>query len=344
MNRREVYCTGEFLERLYHQLVESSKPDDLLDISNWIKVFNKFLLNECELIIDIDDEDIRERAEENPYYRRLYNEGRIKFHSHPDTFRQMEIDDQYFRGKTTELFLLSLGKEFCNNVKERYGLICTSLEKIDDTLPELCQFSIKIIHQEEALSWSFLEKFRFPSNAAVIADNYILKNRIGIDVNLFSILEALLPDQLNIEYHLTILCRETRNLENDYQLINEFLKSRYNYPIILSIGITETGLKNIHDRDIITNYCMYNSGAGFDLFKKTNQGLNSKYFTRIYILPAAFSGNSIDINQPNNDAEFSNQDNYISTLNHLKRVWENIPEKLANKRYFIGMRKNRLFN
>lgn len=344
MMQRETYCSGAFLEYFYG-LINKSLQDYLLNENErWISDLYSYLHGNCQLIIDLDDDEIVKRSSENPNYLKLWSEGRIKYESYPKTFDQMVSDDEYFMGKSTEIYLLALNETFCKNIEHKFGLVCTSLNSVEEKMPQLCQFRLNPVSKGRSAGWSFLLKYKFPSNAVVIADNYILDKRENISENLFRLLEAILPEELDIEYHLTILTQKVPSLSGRYELINSYLKKRYKYPIILSIGRISSGIHDLHDRNIISNYCWYNSVAGFDLFKETKDGLKSIHNTIVLAFPAAYVGSTTEYIQVDDEEGTPVQASYFKTLNNLKKIWNGFSSQVKNENDFMGEKKNRLLD
>lgn len=346
----ETYCEGKVLEHLYGKINQSLQDFLLDEEKQWLIDMYKFLHGNCVLITDILDEEIIRRstdlkaADYNPNFRKLWKNGRKTFVSIPETFKQMETDEEYFMGKSSELYFLSSKKDFCENVEKNFGLACTDLESLDQKGTKLFQFDIKSVSKSPGKGWSFLENFRYPSNAAILADNYILKDRSSWSENLYQILGNIMPDELDVEYHLTIFTREVSGLKEQYALIDNYLKEKYSYKVVLSIGLAGLGKLSLHDRDIISNYCWYRSGAGFDLFKKSERGLTSKHNTTVFIFPVTYIGNSQQDIKIEDEHGTPVQNSYFSTLDHLKKIWNELPETIGTQTLFIGERKNRLLD
>ena len=111
-------------------------------------------------------------------------------------------------------------------------------------------------------------------------------------LNLFPILDVLLPCSLNIPFHLSIVYFKDEEKENykdekRLQKIKEWITK--NRPELdVRIGIFQTKKKRggwrAHDRAILTNSNFIDSGAGFDLFNSENKAINETNTSILYPL------------------------------------------------------------
>jgi hypothetical protein len=267
------------------------------------------------------------------------------FISIPETFIQMAHDNDYFNGKANEIFFLSADKEFCTGIENTHGLICSGVEDMYDKLPQLFSFGIQSITRTGKIkSWDFLKNFHYPANSAIISDNYIFQKDSLKRDNILKVLFNIMPSQLKETFDLTIFTREVKNLENEYNYINDWLIDKMPYEVNLSIGIVDKGTLGIHDRNIITNNCWYNSGAGFTLFNQTNSDIKIINNTKVFIYPITYVGHYSRSIITENEEGTPVQLNYFEAKNHFKKIWRELPDKIGVHKTFIGKRKNRLLD
>lgn len=126
------------------------------------------------------------------------------------------------------------------------------------------------------------KKFWIPkSNALVINDSYLFQNNKKINnnivyfgvVNLLNLLTAILPEEVNSEYHLTIFTSNanlddftSRRIFND--LYDQISKLR-NYPIHFELIIWD--ITFIHKRFLISNYYNVTIDKGFSVFDENGK-------------------------------------------------------------------------
>ena len=347
-----AYCSGDFLEGVYKRL-DKPLAEYLLDDSEdlWIAELYKFIHGNCALIIDLDYNELLRRSTDksardyNPNFKKLWKNGKIAFISSPEEFNKMHTNKDYFKNKTNEIFLTNFPKEFCSGVEKKYGLVCSCNESMDVDIPRLFRFEIMPLTKKGTIqSWDFLKQNRYPSNSAVIADNYIFKKKDLLCDNLYAILKNLLPSELDEEFHLTIFTREVNDLESIWSLVYDSFLKNLPYKVNLSIGKASRGSLGLHDRDIITNYCWYHSGAGFTLFQKSDKGTNVLHNTKVFVFPVTHMGYYLRSGKQEYDREAPAQANYFSALNIFKKIWRDLPDKMGLYKTFVGERRNRLLD
>lgn len=114
-----------------------------------------------------------------------------------------------------------------------------------------------------------------PSNSLIINDSYIFddkENKTGIgSKNLTELINTILPNELNIPYHILINTSTSKNKTNSFydefipQLINDISALR-SYEIIVEIVIGE----GFHKRKLFTNFLNVTTDKGFKIFDKRN--------------------------------------------------------------------------
>ncbi|MFV0173609.1 hypothetical protein OBK14_04745 [Empedobacter falsenii] len=112
-----------------------------------------------------------------------------------------------------------------------------------------------------------------PSNSLIINDSYIFddkenKTNIG-SKNLTVLLDAILPNELNIPYHILINTSTSKNKTSSFydefipQLIDDIIALR-SYEIIVELVIGE----GFHKRKLFTNFLNVTTDKGFKIFDK----------------------------------------------------------------------------
>lgn len=128
------------------------------------------------------------------------------------------------------------------------------------------------VESDSLKGWkSIFNTMQFVSNSLIINDSYIFdndehKNKLG-STNIVEIVDAILPIELDIDYHILINTTTSKNKTNTFydifipELIKNIQKLRQ-YKINVEIVIGE----GLHDRDIYTNFLNINTGQGFKIF------------------------------------------------------------------------------
>ena len=104
-------------------------------------------------------------------------------------------------------------------------------------------------------------------NSMIIADNYIFND---INVNLYEILDTLLPQKLETIFYLTVFSingASDINIDKKRKISLEKKIKELRPDLSISIEVFGNSTVDFHDRGIITNYMWIEIGAGFNLFK-----------------------------------------------------------------------------
>jgi hypothetical protein len=270
-----VYCEIGFLEEVYSKIDEPI--NDFLErtykMNNRASLY-RLLHEHSELVLNLDDAELKERAETDPNLKKILLKSEIGgVFPYPLPFAQLRDEEQkdgFFQQLSypQALFFLECSPEEAAQIEADYGYICVSDREIDQKIPAL--FNFHIVSLSRGLlpnSWNFLEKYRLPCNSIVIADNYIVKKGEELDENLFEILRRLMPKSLNKnEFHLTLIVAEDANVGAVYETLQNFFRDTFEYPMGVNLTILKTS--KLHNRDILTAYFWINSDYGFTVFKK----------------------------------------------------------------------------
>jgi hypothetical protein len=293
MDLHETYCSVKFLERLYSQLrrdVQSSDED--ISETEHLQSLNKLIHRYSDLILDLPEQEIIDRSLKqdhpffNPNLKKLWKEGRQKFVSFPETFEQLKTDEEYFKGKTTELYFIDGINKFCTEIGDNNGIQCLNFSQFPEKEESMFEFAVfKTEANEYYPLWDSLKNICPPSNSMIIVDQYLKTESQSLGLNLFPLLAGLLPEKLSIPYHLAILVSEesNQNLTTFHKELSEYLTENYSYEFELTI--LQTRKKKIHDRNILTNSYWINSGYGFDLVREKNSRLYFRRSTTIHFYP-----------------------------------------------------------
>jgi hypothetical protein len=299
-NKFEFYCKIDFLLSLYgyiDQSIESFISKESSD-KYYYSLLYRLIHNHSDIIVDVTKEELLAIATDeknkryNPNFKKFIKSEIDTIVSYPETFEQMEHDDDYFSGiNPRALFFLDKSIVECEQMSQKYGMIFISKDDILLNLHFLFDSDVQPITKSGNIDdWEFIQKYKHPCNSIIIADNYLLKE--NIEENIIAFLKYLLPDSLDINFHLTLIAGGDKSdssfdIEKRYETIINSLQGDYDYNINLTILKT----KENHDRNLLTNYFWINSGYGFSLFKEKKVKNETNLFCfPIFTLQANYSG------------------------------------------------------
>lgn len=177
------------------------------------------------------------------------------------------------------IYLLEVKSGKAASIQKDYGVVCQSLSSLDYNSLTHKGITLELIKDEYNRSWKkTIKKFKQdPSNSVLIVDRYLFDNdyldgnNVLLDsknklVNLFSILDEILPQTFNSTYHIGIIARDIENgkkcqasfgnsdIAGDVQAIIPKLNRNYEISTdIIFVSRNEGLFKDIHNRQIFTN-------------------------------------------------------------------------------------------
>ncbi len=199
-----------------------------------------------------------------------------------DFFDTIYDDNSVIAEKPRSAFFLKYSKADAEMIQSNYGVIVQSGDSIDDNV--LTGSYKRKLHKDEEImdgevkGWKTLLKYNFPpSNSMVISDNYLLQSteRVGANyitsgkINVLWMLDALLPQNLAIPYHVTIVSEDNNQNEAWRNKIAGELNAEINnlrkYEINVEIVFVKS--EQLHERVLLMNYVNSSCEHGFYVFK-----------------------------------------------------------------------------
>lgn len=242
-------------------------------------------------------------------------------------------------------YMLDVSSVECKNIEQNYGVIALCAESTSNRryLFKGDGFSLDRTKKYSLRYLSFKEKLSLPCNAALIIDPYLLidkridktDNTIifpGIENNLESLLSAILPERLLIDFHLLIMSSlsDPSDIKRVYEKIKKCLR-RIRKDLSIKLGVTyvPTGYnhnnESFHSRHVETNTFALDSEDGLDLFDK-NGYLTKNNPSVSIVFPRLFGDSRKD---------FTKYISWIRTAQiHIKE----------NESFSYGETENRLFH
>lgn len=333
MERQNVYCEIEF-----YKLFIDAYPKEVIPTEEGIKKSKRWInihsyLFKSDLILNTNSIEFKALTESNEYFWTLwkrstsgecgleFDDKGFPFFEKFDEF--ISIDNLHF----SSVYLTCNSSECCQTIKSFYGVKVIPFENVFKS-DKFFDIQIESIEKGDKShkNWDFLEIYSHPCNALAIVDNYILKSEMIITENLLPILDRLLPKKLEIPFHISIFAKNDFNNKKYHEEISNLITR---IKPELSFKLTIHKMQNeFHDRSIITNYLLIDSGSGFDLFSK-NRAIHQTRITGYYPFSAA---------NINTDARLT----YQAIKKSLRKIFETAcdTEYLTT---FWGDKENRLF-
>lgn len=243
-------------------------------------------------------------------YETEYIEGIVDNH---------ELVTRYRNG----VFLLDINKEDAETIQRDYGVVCQSIQYLDESVIMDPGIDFRPKKNEEGYSWDIIlnaiNAEHYPSNYLILIDRYLFCKNDDFDSalqNIYEILDVMLPKhQLKRSYKISIIvCQqeEAPSLTEIAKRVNDivpYLKRPYKIDTEILYLTYLSGLYTMsHNRCILTNYTITQLENKIDAFEDgrskclqtitpqglfTNSGLNgycdSPYKTHHDIMSAIYN-------------------------------------------------------
>ena len=271
-----IYVSHKFIEEF--QIRDDLTNDVIFD-------FQKHFLKKIRginVIVETDYNSIENLINEDEFYNDL---SEISGISCDKTWLDKLEDESFlYRGDLSKVFLLGNDVD-CDELVSRFNLLFInninletlwSQVRTDRDISEMIPSNVNE-NEFSFNNWSKLSNFKHPFHSLLISDLYILgdKSNQKIEDNLKPMLQNFSEFNCNREYELVIISKEMlkpRNILNPVEKIEEVyqLINKDKCKLIYYDETKKASLKE-HDRQILTNYMIFDCGAGWNIFKQNNE-------------------------------------------------------------------------
>ena len=244
--------------------------------TNWYSVCNG---SDTQILLNLTDENLEEELiPGTPIFEFVKASGGRKPVALASYF--IEIQGQISRivEKTWAAFHLKISQEKALLLQREFGVVVQPSNEIKDILDgsfgKYISKGERIVDQFGNKGWKMLLSSvpLPPLNAIVLSDPYVLDEDSGETgiLNLTQILDVLLPDELGDEFHLLIITdpkwkqNQTLSKRRAAELKQAIDGLNRPFKILTEIVFSET----IHKRLAISNYFIFTSDIGFNVFKR----------------------------------------------------------------------------
>ncbi|MDR1896299.1 MAG: hypothetical protein LBR10_05870 [Prevotellaceae bacterium] len=274
MNVINIYCEFEFLKKFYAPVPEREKsvsPGKSQDEKYLIELDTLLCRRNCGIFLNIDKNTFNSFINDTSYLG-IALSGLLSAHADGHTMMQFSQKKESLLSKCSTIFLLGESEDQCKRWQEKHGLFFISSENYLEPAQFLFSPYIKPI-TKRITNWDFLRKYRHPCNSITLIDPYLLSVEFyrinNLKTNIKTLFDALLPEKFqNGSFSVKIYTRREEsdtnryNYEKNQQIIKDTIKNirRYSYSIDVSFPDTQ---EKLHDRYLLTNYCLFSCGYGF---------------------------------------------------------------------------------
>ena len=287
--KKPVYCDFEFLKKLRSSNGRFSPFGSNEAMLLWLNTLQFLLKSKVQLNIDTKtfQKQIRKRDGDTFFelWKRVANgECEITFlEEHNAKFYEQRLTSTE---GLLNAYLINEKKAVANHHGKKHGVVTITPDCWQDNETAkgksyLFKDNGWATQKGEYRTWGEMlrsNEYRLADcNSMIIIDNYILKNSIAIEKNLYPILRELLPQELDqkTEFHLTIITENNPNKPQDFNRIYTSIRKKieeYFPKLKLQFDLYESsGKGEFHDRTIITNNAIISCEGGFDLINSSGK-------------------------------------------------------------------------
>lgn len=242
---------------------------------HWYSIFS----NHSEVCLNMTSEELAsEEVPGTPIFEFIMANGGRKPIPLKDFFEAIYENNNVIAEKPRSAFFLNYPKAKADQIQSDLGVVVQGNEGIDDNVLKGSFYRNlprdTVFENQASKGWQNLVSFPLPpSNAMVITDDYLFSNDVNGQIvgksNVIHLVNAFLPPNLGIPYHLTILSNDARPLIRSeewcerlaVELRDAIVKLRP-YTIVFEIVFTQT----LHKRKLISNYINATCDKGFAVF------------------------------------------------------------------------------
>lgn len=282
--KKLVYCDFEFLKKLRNSNAHFSPFASGDAMMFWINTLRFVIRSNIQLNINTQTfkDNIRDREGDTFFelWKRVAN-GECEIHFLEEHNVKFVENKVCMEDALLYAYLIKEGKAVAQHYAKSLGVVAISADSWRDNTTakqyeHLYRDSGCEIPKSEKLRWAGIlrsKEYQLSNcNAMIITDNYLLKDSISIQKNLYNILDELLPKTLSKGriFHLTIVAAN-QNPERYASVFSELKKRISTMRPDLSIRIemyVECGIGSLHDRAIVTNNVKIEVPGGFDMINK----------------------------------------------------------------------------
>ncbi len=233
------------------------------------------------------------------------------------------------------VFLLDKGEYVCNKYAQQKGILCLNAEMLSQK---------RFLVNGKKISYKFNQKGDFnglrgyiyhPCNSLILIDPHILNETKYIHSHIKHLLKNLLPESLNIPFHISIFSGIGKYNYDDASLGNSFFeeidKMLHEIRPHLTFSFTLYQIpiqgEGWHDRFLITNNLLLEASGGFSVFGRDRGEIIAKKDCNFHLY------------QPILNRNREIEDYY----NWIKKAFEESQKNEAYHHKRFGTNKNRLF-
>lgn len=256
-------------------------------------IFSKY----ATFILDMTEDELEQSLEDlESDFAIFCNSNNIKTFAEKSVLQNMLDNKEELTKNCRSLYIVDVDEQTAKEIQDEHGIIVFSKENINDNIFNQSHWRHQFIKNARTSNdiiseWSDVLKdlVWLPTNSLVLTDNYLFnESAVTFDdcvENVKGLLNAILPEKLNVDFHILIVTRHPvcnkEKINKAIGTIKSYIQSQRTYAIKIEYIFYET----IHQRKIITNYNIMVGDRGFVNFNSRKCKVvenNPTYFCSIF--------------------------------------------------------------
>ncbi|MGK0449145.1 MAG: hypothetical protein ACJA2M_002948 [Polaribacter sp.] len=259
----ELYIEKEFLDDFF---ADYSDEEIKVRLKN---VFTEY--GAKQVFIDYNSEDFHQFLKDNTFFEMMASND-----ISPISVESIE-EDLFKNSNFNQTLVFTQKEKIWFNKAENMGALCFSFDNYEEKIKEL----IDKLHFKVNLSipfnnWNALDFSTIPFNSVQITDGYILKDEKNTKENLIPLINSFVHSKKGL-ISIDLLVKEIVAKNALEEKRKEFVKKQHSklnsifsdlqirFTIYVSNLISDI---DFHDRTVVTNFSILDSGVGFSLVNK----------------------------------------------------------------------------
>lgn len=236
---------------------------------------NRLFKESAVFVLDMTDEELDKSLEDSESDFAIFcNSHNLKTTAEESVLQNLKANKDELVRHCRSLFLMDVTEVEAEKIREETGVLVMSKQNIDDNIFNRGYWRHRFV-KDVAIKGNAITEWIdvlknmpwLPTNSLVITDDYLFsESSVSIadcTENVKGLLDAILPQNLSVDFHILISCSHPNCDEQSRNRIvgdiKAYIKSKRNYDIKIEFVFHGA----IHQRKVITNYNVMVGDKGF---------------------------------------------------------------------------------
>lgn len=236
---------------------------------------NRLFREAAVFVLDMADDELDAALEDvSSDFAVFCNSNNLKTIANKSVLQNLKLNRNEIVKQCRSLFIMDVTAEEAKTIQEETGILVLSKHDIDDNVLNHSFWRHRFV-KDVAIKGDAITEWKdvlkdmpwLPTNSMVITDDYLFsESQASLEdcvENVKGLLDAILPANLAVDFHILISCSHPNCDEQKRNQIVGNIKSYINSKRPYDVKIEFIFFHSIHQRKIITNYNVMVGDKGF---------------------------------------------------------------------------------